>query len=405
MTILEENLRLPCGAVLKNRIAKSGMSEGLATRDGRPTDRLNRLYATWAQGGAGLLITGNVIVDRHWLVEPGNVILDDDRDIPAYKQWAEATHAGSAALWMQINHPGRVTTVPFVNRPVAPSAKREPVPGLNLRKPRELSVGEIEKIVAQYARTAALAVSAGFDGVQIHAAHGYLLSQFLSPLANTREDRYGGDPERRRRVLLEIVAATRESVGPRIPISVKLNCSDFQHGGLAQDEALDAARALDAAGIDLLEISGGNYATPPVRSTRQRGDNPTGAYFADFAQRARAHISTPLMVTGGVRGRAAMEDIVSQGIADVVGLARPMAFVADYPARILAGELEPTLPPGPPSTGYRPADGYLELAYHSRQLHRIAAGLAPQTHPGLLTILRSLATMGAAGARQIVVPR
>jgi 2,4-dienoyl-CoA reductase-like NADH-dependent reductase (Old Yellow Enzyme family) len=403
-SVLAKPLALPCGAVLPNRIAKSAMSEQLATRDGRPTPKLHRLYATWAQGGAGLLITGNVMIDRRALTEPGNVILDDDRATEAYRAWAGAAHAHGAKIWMQINHPGRVATVPFNRRPVAPSASREPVPGYNLRKPRELTGQQIQQLIAAYASTAARGVAAGFDGIQIHAAHGYLLSQFLSPLANQRTDEYGGDPQRRRRTLLEVVAAVRAAVGASVAISVKLNSKDFQHGGFDETESLDVACALADAGIDLLEISGGNYVAPAMQGVEHTNRDSTRGYFADYATRVRDRVSVPLMLTGGLRSADAMHTMISDETVDVIGLARPLCFVPDYPARILAGETEPDLPRNPPQTGYQPADGYLQLALHNVQLHRIASGRTPQATPGTRTILTALARAGSGAAKQVVVP-
>jgi 2,4-dienoyl-CoA reductase-like NADH-dependent reductase (Old Yellow Enzyme family) len=390
---LSDQLKLPCGAVLANRIAKSGMSE--------------RLYATWAHSGAGLLVTGNVMINRDGLVEPRNAILDDDRALTEFKTWADTVHAGGpSALWMQINHPGRVATVPFTRRPVAPSASREPVPGYNLRKPRELTGTRIQELIGCYARTAELAVAAGFDGVQIHAAHGYLLSQFLSPLANTRDDHYGQDAAGRRRALLDTVVAVREAVGPHVPISVKLNSKDFQHRGFTEAESLDVAAALADAGIDLLEISGGNYAEPAMEGVHHSGRSAVGeAYFADYAAKVRERAAVPLMLTGGLRTRDTMQRLVGDGAVDVVGVARPMAFVPDYPARILAGEPEPVLPKTLRTTGYRPLDGYLQLATHNAQFHRIAAGHTPQTRAGLGTVLRALGKISAAMTSQVVLPR
>lgn len=402
--ILNQSVELPCGAMIPNRIAKAGMSEQLAARDGSVTDEILRLYAIWARSGAGLLITGNAVIDRAGLVEPRNVILDGEHCVPGLRRWAATVQATGTRLWMQINHPGRVATVPFNRRPVGPAALREPVPGFNLRKPRQLSAVEIRSLVGRYADSAGLAVAAGFDGVQIHAAHGFLLSQFLSPLANTRTDHYGGDATGRRRMLLETVAAVRTAVGPRVPISVKLNSGDFQHGGFTQTESLDVARALADSGIDLLELSGGNYAVPAMEGVAHRGRAATTqGYFLDFATKVRAAIAIPIMLTGGLRTRAAMENAVVAGM-DVVGIARPMAFVPDYPARILSGELEPALPQGPRALGYRPVDGYLQLAAHNHQFHRLAAGLTPQHTAGYGTVAKALARIGVSGATQAVIP-
>ncbi|WP_372405329.1 2,4-dienoyl-CoA reductase [Streptomyces luteireticuli] len=401
-TVLAEPLLLPCGAVLANRIAKAGTSEQLATRSGAPTAGLHRLYATWARSGAGLLITGNVMINRDGLVEPRNAVLDDDRALPAFTAWADAAHAGGTAVWMQINHPGRVATVPFTRRPVGPSAAREPVPGLNLRTPRELTAPRIQALTRQFARTAQLAVAAGFDGIQIHAAHGYLLSQFLSPLANTRDDHYGRDAAGRRRALLETVTAVREAVGPSVPIAVKLNSKDFQHGGLSETESLDVAAVLADTGIDLLEITGGNYAEPAMEGVHHGPHQ--GPYFADYAAKVRDRVNVPLMLTGGLRTRATMERLVRDGAVDAVGIARPMAFVPDYPARILAGEPEPLLPTPPRPTGYRPLDGFVQLASHNLQFHRIAAGRTPQPRAGLGTVLHAVGKLTAAAAGQAVLP-
>lgn len=397
-------LTLPCGATLPNRIAKAGMSEQLANRDGTPSDKLRRLYAVWARSGAGLLITGNVMVDRDALTEPGNVILDDGRALDGVRAWSSAAKEGGAHVWLQINHPGKVAATPFNRRPVAPSATRSTVPGFNLRKPRELSAADIETLISRYARTAELAVAGGFDGVQVHAAHGYLLSQFLSPEHNQREDQWGGDAKRRRRLLLDIVAAVRQAVGPTVPVSVKLNSQDFTRGGLSQDDALDVALALADEGIDLLEISGGGYEAPAMTGVLdgQRSADREG-YFVDFVERLREHTRVPVMLTGGLRTPRHLEALVADGAVDVVGLARPMTFVTDYPAQVLAGQT-PRLPKDPPRTGYRPADGYAELAWHGAQLHKIAAGKMPQRRPGLRTFAVAGARMTKAAARQATIP-
>lgn len=403
-TPLSEPFRLPCGAVLPNRIAKAAMSEQLARRDGVPSAGLRRLYAVWARGGAGLLLSGNVMVDRAALTEPGNVILDDSRGLEAVREWTGATAGTDAAIWAQINHPGKVAVSPFNRRPVAPSASRSAVPGYNLRKPRELSGAEIGTLIAKFARTAQLAVAGGFHGVQVHAAHGYLLSQFLSPLSNTRGDEWGGDAIRRRRALLETVDAVRAAVGDEVPVSVKLNSADFVHGGLDGDEALDIAVALGERGIDLLEISGGGYEQPAMTGVADGQKAGAQGYFVDFARRIREVSAVPLMLTGGLRDVDAMESLVRDGLVDVIGLGRPLAFVPDYPRHVLAGRA-PELPPGAPRLGYRPADGYLELAWHNDQLHRIAAGRTPQKNPGALTLGRAVARISRAAAKQAVIPR
>ncbi|NMD54140.1 NADH:flavin oxidoreductase [Tsukamurella conjunctivitidis] len=403
---LSETLVLPCGQTLQNRIAKAAMSEQLAKRDGTASDELRRLYAVWAAGGAGLLLSGNVMIDRGALTEPGNVILDDARDLDAIRRWTGATSGTHAKIWAQINHPGKVAVSPFNRRPVAPSARRSAVPGYNLRKPRELSAADIKGMIAKFARTAELAVAGGFDGVQVHAAHGYLLSQFLSPIANLRTDEWGGDEAGRMRLLLETVAAVRAAVGAGVPVSVKLNSTDFLRGGFDTDQALTVALALGEAGIDLLEISGGGYEQPAM--TGVAAGQSTGAdgrgYFVEFAQRIRASSAVPIMLTGGLRDPRAMERILMEGIVDVIGVGRPLTFVPDYPRHLLSGVV-PELPRSAPRVGYRPADGYLELAWHNNQLHRIAAGKTPQRRPGLRTLARSLTRITVAAGKQVSIPR
>lgn len=401
---LNSPLALPCGAVLPNRIAKSGMSEQLASRDGRATDKLTRLYGVWSNSGAGLLITGNAMIDRAALTEPGNVILDDARGIAEARKWTSAAKAGGAQIWLQINHPGRVAVAPLVKRPVAPSPESARVPGYNFRTPRALTMPEIREIVAKFARTASLARSAGFDGVQIHGAHGYLLSQFLSPSANLRDDEYGGNAEHRRRLLLEVVEAVRTAVGPAYPIGVKLNSSDFDRGGFSPEESLEVAKALEKSGVDLLEISGGNYEEPAMTGVGKGLDRSREAYFADFASLVRKSTKLPLMLTGGIRSIETMKKLVGTGTVDVIGIARPMAFVPDYPARVLAGE-EVHLPRNAPATGYRPLDGYLDLAWHNNQFHRMARGLTPQRRPGVRTLAVAMARIGKGLVRQTAVPR
>ncbi|GAB16988.1 putative oxidoreductase [Gordonia effusa NBRC 100432] len=403
-SVLAQPFTLSCGQILPNRIAKAAMSEQLANRDGTATDELRRLYAVWARSGAGLLLSGNIMVDRDALTEPGNVILDDARDLDSIRAWTGAAHETDTLIWAQINHPGKVAVSPFNRRPVAPSARRSSVPGYNIRKPRELSHADIELLVAKFARTAQLAVAGGFDGVQIHAAHGYLLSQFLSPLANSRADEWGGTEAGRRKLLLDIVAAVRDTVGPRIPVSVKLNSNDFVHGGFSDEQARNVALALDDAGVDLLEISGGGYEQPAMTGVAT-GQSDTGeGYFADFARRIRDVSGIPLMLTGGLRSPRTMESLIGSGTVDVVGIGRPLTFAPTYPRAIISGHI-PDLPKGAPRMGYRPADGYLELAWHNDQLHRIAAGKTPQRKPGLRTISRAIGRVSVAAAKQVTIPR
>ena len=335
---LAATLRLPCGAELKNRLAKGAMTEGLATPDGVPTEAPARLYQCWAEGGAGMLLTGNVIIDRDHLERPGNVVIDKKPSaemMAALKAWAKAGTVNGTHLWMQISHGGRQTQTLVNPTPKAPSAVKLGLPGGQFGTPVPLTEDEIKDLIQRFAIAAKAAKDAGFTGVQIHAAHGYLISQFLSPRSNQREDEWGGSLENRARFLMESVRAVRKAVGKAFPVSVKLNSADFQRGGFAFEESLQVARWLEAEGLDLLEISGGSYEQPRMMDLDgmeevedQKVPASTAAreaYFVDFAKAMKAELKTlPLMVTGGFRTRAAMDHALATGGADLIGLGRPL---------------------------------------------------------------------------------
>ncbi|WP_433565025.1 NADH:flavin oxidoreductase/NADH oxidase family protein [Nocardia sp. CA-151230] len=387
---VDSPLTLPCGITLPNRIAKAAMSEQLGELDGAPSQTLTRLYSAWGRGGAGLLITGNVMIDRRAYVEPRNVTLEDDRHLEAVGNWARAGAREGSVTVMQINHPGRVAVGPLHRRPVGPSALRPQAVGFNLRRPRALSLDDLADLRRRCARTAELAVRAGFAGVQVHAAHGYLLSQFLSPLANQRTDEYGGTPENRRRLLLEVVADVRRAIGPTAILSVKLNSADFQRRGLEEAESLEIAFALEQAGIDLLEVSGGNYETPAMTGAVADSTREHEAYFLRYAEQLRQRSALPLMLTGGVRTLDFMNDVLAHGAVDVIGLGRPFAVQPDIAADLLAGTREPVaLPTAPrlPIPGATPINSYLQLAWHAANFRRIAAGEKQVSGPGAVRTL------------------
>jgi 2,4-dienoyl-CoA reductase-like NADH-dependent reductase (Old Yellow Enzyme family) len=346
-------LNLPCGAVIPNRIAKAAMTEGLATPQGLPTPELDRLYGLWSDGGAGLLLSGNIQVDADHLERPGNVIIDREPDQPmhdALARWAAAATRNGNQFWAQISHAGRQTQKIVNPHPKAPSAVKLGLPGGQFGEPVALTAEEIEEIVRRFGVAAAAVKEAGFTGVPVHAAHGYLLSEFLSPRSNRRDDQYGGELRNRARALLEAVACVRQAVGPSFPVAVKLNSADFQKGGFAFEDSLQVAEWLEQAGVDLIEISGGTYEQPKLlgvegveEEEKQNVRESTlmrEAYFVDFAMAMQDKVSIPLMVTGGFRRREAMEQAITSGGADLVGLGRPMCVVTDAPARLLAGENE-----------------------------------------------------------------
>ena len=348
--LFSRTLKLPCGVELPNRLSKAAMTEGLATADGIPTAELARLYRLWSDGGAGMLLSGNIIIDKDHLERPGNVVIDrppSPQMHDALVRWATAaTHNGNQ-FWAQISHAGRQTQKIVNKNPKAPSAVKLGLPGGQFGEPVALMIDEIHDIVQRFGVCALAVKEAGFTGVQIHAAHGYLLSQFLSPRSNQRIDAYGGDLANRARALLEVVASVRAAVGPDFPVAVKLNSADFQKGGFAFEESLQVAQWLQEARIDLIEISGGTYEQPKllglagmeeeekqnvVQSTMMRE-----AYFVDFAIAMREKVSVPLMVTGGFRLRAAMEQALESGAADLIGLGRPMCVMTDAPNQLMAG--------------------------------------------------------------------
>jgi 2,4-dienoyl-CoA reductase-like NADH-dependent reductase (Old Yellow Enzyme family) len=371
---LSQPLRLSSGLVLPNRLVKAATSERLAGRDGAPTEGLARLYQRWGAGGAGMLLTGNVVVDRGGLEARGNVVVTDDRHLAELRDWASRAQAGGAKLVMQLSHAGRQSPRRVNRDPVAPSVV--PMKGMAgvIARPRALDDGEIVAIVERFARSAAIARAAGFAGVQLHAAHGYLISQFLSPHTNRRTDRWGGGLDNRMRFLLEIVRAVRGAVGAGFSVQVKLNSADFQRGGFDEGESMAVVEALEAEGIDLLEVSGGNYESTAMfgrRSTRERE-----AYFLDYVEGVRARTRLPLLLTGGFRSAPAMAKAITGGAVDLVGMARPLVVEPDLPRRLLDGTATAAAHDQIRARG-RMLDDLLQGTWYARQLRRLAAGTEP----------------------------
>ena len=333
-------LPLPCGAVLPNRLGKAAMEENLADAGQLPGATLIDLYRCWSQGGTGLLITGNVMVDGSAMTGPGGVVLEPGVPLQPFRDWAEAAKSGGAQVWMQLNHPGRQTYANLGGKLWAPSAV-----ALDLGKhsklfgvPRAMDERDIAELIERFASSAQLAEQAGFDGVQIHAAHGYLLSQFLSPLTNQRSDRWGGSLENRARLLVEVIRAVRARVSPRFAVAVKLNSADFQRGGFDDADALAVLQLLNELPVDLVELSGGSYESPAMQGRTADGRTlAREAYFLEFAAQLAGQARMPLMTTGGIRRRAVAEEVLSQGVA-VVGMATALTVIPDLPARWQAGD-------------------------------------------------------------------
>lgn len=319
---LFDTLTLPCGVTLKNRIAKSAMSDSLGDGTGHPTPGQVQLYQWWANGGLAASIIGEVQGTAGYAEKPGNLVLNEASDLNRFRDLAQAGSGNGALLWLQLGHAGALSYAP-TSAPKGPSALD--LPGLSCA---ELTLEEIHALPSEFARTARLARQAGFGGVQIHAAHGFLLSQFLSPLFNKRSDDYGGPVANRMRLLLETIGATRAAVGPDFPIALKLNSSDQLEGGFAEDDALKVVAALEQSSLDLIDISGGTY-FPGAKSASDGAGR--GPYFLEFAKRARKMTGKPLMLTGGIKTHAQARDAIASGAVDVIGLARALVLEPSLP--------------------------------------------------------------------------
>ena len=391
MPSLHDPLTLPNGQVLPNRIMKSALSEALATKSNAPDHRLERLYSAWSRGGYGLLVTGNVMIDRSQLGEPGNVVIEDERDLDALTRWAKTAHDDGVPIWAQLNHPGRqANPLALGHTPVAPSPVPLSFPGATT--PRELTSAEIEDIIERFGNAAAVCETAGFDGVQVHGAHGYLVAQFLSPLSNQRDDHWGGDPQRRMRFVLDVVRRIRSRVSPGFAVGLKLNSADFQRGGFTEEESRGVLAAVAQEGLDLIEVSGGSYEQPAMMGTAAASTRAREAYFLDYARTVREQAGDiPVAVTGGFRSRSAMHNAIHDGECDVIGIGRPTATTTNAAETILDGHAG-TLASHQIRAGMRTIlgkvadlkalDGLLELGWHTDQLHRIGAGLDPDLQRG-----------------------
>lgn len=390
---LGTSFKLPNGALLPNRFVKSAMSENIADSSNGPSAELIKLYERLGVGGTGLLITGNVIVARGGETEEHNVVIEDGRHHEQLTRWASAAQQHGAKLWAQLNHAGRQSPRIVTREPVAPSAVQLNKGGM-FTVPRPLQDAEIHGLIARFARAAVVVKAAGFSGVQIHSAHGYLVNQFLSPLTNKRSDRWGGGIEQRMRFLLEIVAATREAVGGEFPIGVKLNSADFQRGGFSNEDSVVVVHALEAAGIDMLEISGGTYESPkmtaePKRASTRRRE----AFFLEYAEKMRDAVGIPLLVTGGFRTAEGMIDAVESGAVDFVGLARPIAVDPDLPNKLLSGATTEAQSPKV-GVGNRQLDEAIQMLWYQAQLIRMGRGLEPDPKlSSWATLLRTIPYM------------
>ncbi|WDT85184.1 NADH:flavin oxidoreductase/NADH oxidase family protein [Alteromonas sp. 009811495] len=384
---------LPNGQTIKNRLAKAAMEENMAQANQLPGDALFRLYRAWAEGGVGLIITGNVMVDHLAMTGPGGLALEAHTPLAPFQQLAKEAKRNNTRLWMQINHPGRQVFAKMGGKVLSPSD----IP-LNMGKhshlfgqPKAMTETEINDVVSRFVTTASLAKQAGYDGVQIHAAHGYLLAQFLSPLTNKRKDEWGGSLENRARLLLTIVQQVREQCGKGFDVAVKLNSADFQRGGFDVDDARDVVGMLAQHNVDLVELSGGSYEAPAMQG-RTADDRTLAreAYFLTFAEQIASTTTIPIMTTGGIRKLAVAQQVIQSGV-DMVGIASALALTPDLPNQWRAS---------PDTLGVIPVvdwkdktlSGLATMAQVKRQLRRVGNGKRPSqnTNPIISLILDQL---------------
>ncbi|MCF3125875.1 NADH:flavin oxidoreductase/NADH oxidase family protein [Acinetobacter soli] len=367
----------------KNRIIKGAMSEALANEAGQPNALHYGLYEAWAKGELGCAITGNVMVDIRAKNERGVVAIDNERDLAQLKHWAQIGKQYGMVQLIQLSHPGRQCPKGLNKVTVAPSAVPFSAALAPLfATPRELRHDEIEEIIQRFAKAASVCEQAGFEGVQLHGAHGYLISQFLSPLTNKRQDQWGGSIENRMRFLLEIYRAVRAATSEDFIISVKLNSADFQRGGITEEDVIAVFKAIDAAGIDIIEISGGSYEAPAMAGVkadkRKASTIAREAYFLDFAEKIRQHVSCKLMVTGGFRTVEGMNAALKSGACDFIGIARPFAVEPDLTQRLIAGQ-DVRYAVKPIKTGLPFVDkmAIMEIIWYAAQFKTIGKGKTP----------------------------
>jgi 2,4-dienoyl-CoA reductase-like NADH-dependent reductase (Old Yellow Enzyme family) len=399
------NYDLPCGVTLKNRLCKAAMTEGIADANNFATQRHINLYKKWSAGGAGILLSGNVQVDRRFLEGPGNVAIEKNsylEQLEILKKWAEAGTGNNTQFWMQISHAGRQTPGEINSNPLSPSSVQLKIPGASYGVPSPMTVEDIEDVIERFIFVAKVAKEVGFTGIQLHSAHGYLLSQFLSPDINLRDDEWGGSLENRARLMLRIVKGCRDELGNDFPIAVKLNSADFQKGGFTNSDCIKVAEYLEDAGVDVIEISGGTYEQPrllgldeiSVNKDRSEVRKPSTiareAYFLKYAEEIRAAIKIPLMVTGGFRSSGGMNAALNSKACDLIGVGRPLCAQPLVLNDLLSGTIQELpsyektlqigrwwLSPSSPFLIIQALNAFSQQAWFYIQIKRMADNLAP----------------------------
>ena len=416
-SFINKSFTLPRGQVIKNRICKAAMTERIAKGNNLAHQGHVNLYERWADGDIGILLTGNVQIDRRNIEGPANVVIDSENykeQLDSLRAWSRAGTKNNTQLWMQISHAGRQTPGEINSSPFAPSNIGLKIPGKNYGTPLPMTDEDILDVIDRFVFTAKIARETGFTGVQFHSAHGYLLSEFLSPDINNRTDAWGGSVENRARIHLEIINKCRKEVGEDFPISVKLNSADFQKGGFSPDESIQVAQMLENAGVDILEISGGTYEQPKLigvddltinpKRSEQRKESTIAreAYFLEYAKDITKAVSLPLMVTGGFRTREGIEDALQSNVCQIVGIGRPLCADPYCVKKMIAGELEvlpsfektlslgpSILSPSSPFTIIKVINAFGGMAWFYQQIKNMAKGLMPNHKQKLFNAFRA----------------
>ncbi len=326
--------------ILINRFVRSATWEAMAGDKGEATLTLIHMMAELAKGGVGLIISGHAYVAKEGQAGARQLGVYDDSLVPGLTEIADAVHGENGKIVLQLAHAGGLAEVDLTGQPaLGPSAFENQ----NGTVCKEMTKNEIQDAVRAFGEAAFRAKKAGFDGVQIHAAHGYCLSQFLSPFFNRRTDDYGGPLKNRVRVVLQVLAEIRAQVGDDYPVLIKMNSEDFLEKGLSQDEMLDFAEMLQHAGIDAIELSGGTGFSGKFHPIR-KGNGRAGekVYYLDAASRFKSRLSVPLMLVGGIRSYETAQNLVEKGLADYISLCRPLIREPGLIHRWKQGDLRPS---------------------------------------------------------------
>jgi 2,4-dienoyl-CoA reductase-like NADH-dependent reductase (Old Yellow Enzyme family) len=322
---------------LTNRFVRSATWEGMAEEDGSCSRKLTDLMVQFAKGGVGLIITSHTYVSREGRARPRQLGIYSDKLVLGLAAMAKAVHNAGGKIAVQLAHAGCHADPDLTGRmPLGPSSMQ----GEGMPECLEMTGDDLRMVAESFGKAAARAQEAGIDGVQIHAAHGYLLSEFLSPFYNRRNDQYGGNVEKRSRLLLEVAHNIRDKVGDRFPVMVKMNSEDFVTGGLSVEEMLEVASILESAGIDAIELSGGTPYSGDYGSVRpgRLDTEKMEVYYLEAAKKFKERVRVPLMLVGGIRSHEVAERMVREGITDYVSLSRPFIREPDLVNRWRSGD-------------------------------------------------------------------